>query len=133
MFFHNVCVFSTAIGSFFVEGHKALLCTEYRRGMQALAPLAAWREKISREEGSRKGARIAKVCTIHVWIVSVLFSALTSAHKNITFAASTLKQKSYAERKSQLSGSLRSVSAPSMVNYDKFMNSNWNLHLKSRS
>ena len=31
--------------------------------------------------------------------------------KNITFAASTLKQKSYAERKSQLSGSLRSVSA----------------------
>jgi len=40
-----------------------------------------------------------------------LFSALTPAHKNITFAASTLKQKSYAERKSQLSGSLRSVSA----------------------
>ena len=42
--------------------------------------------------------------------VNVLFSALTPAHKNITFAASTLKQKSYAERKSQLSGSLRSVS-----------------------
>ena len=44
-------------------------------------------------------------------IVNVLFSALTPAHKNITFAASTLKQKSYAERESQLSGSLRSVSA----------------------
>ena len=44
-------------------------------------------------------------------MVNVLFSALTPAHKNITFAASTLKQKSYAERKSQLSGSLRSVSA----------------------
>jgi len=43
--------------------------------------------------------------------VNVLFSALTPAHKNITFAASTLKQKSHAERKSQLSGSLRSVSA----------------------
>ena len=43
--------------------------------------------------------------------VNVLFSALTPTHKNITFAASTLKQKSYAERKSQLSGSLRSVSA----------------------
>ena len=43
--------------------------------------------------------------------VNVLFSALTPAHKNITFAASTLKQKSYAERKSQLSRSLRSVSA----------------------
>ena len=43
--------------------------------------------------------------------VNVLFSALTPVHKNITFAASTLKQKSYAERKSQLSGSLRSVSA----------------------
>ena len=43
--------------------------------------------------------------------VNVLFPALTPAHKNITFAASTLKQKSYAERKSQLSGSLRSVSA----------------------
>ena len=42
--------------------------------------------------------------------VNVLFSALTPAHKNITFAASTLKQKSYA-KKSQLSGSLRSVSA----------------------
>jgi hypothetical protein len=42
--------------------------------------------------------------------VNVLFSALTPAHKNITFAASTLKQKSYAE-KSQLSGSLQSVSA----------------------
>ena len=43
--------------------------------------------------------------------VNVLFSALTPTHKNITFVASTLKQKSYAERKSQLSGSLRSVSA----------------------
>ena len=43
--------------------------------------------------------------------VNLLFSALTQAHKNITFAASTLKRKSYAERKSQLSGSLRSVSA----------------------
>ena len=43
--------------------------------------------------------------------VNVLFSALIPAHENITFAASTLKQKSYAERKSQLSGSLRSVSA----------------------
>lgn len=43
--------------------------------------------------------------------VIVLFSSLTPAHKNINFAASTLKQKSYAERKSQLSGSLRSVSA----------------------
>lgn len=43
--------------------------------------------------------------------VNVLFSALTPAHKNITFAASTLKQKCFAERKSQLSGSLRSVSA----------------------
>ena len=42
--------------------------------------------------------------------VNVLFSALTPANKNITFAASTLKQKSYAERKNQLSGSLRSVS-----------------------
>lgn len=40
-------------------------------------------------------------------IVNVLFSALTPAHKNITFAVSTLKQKSYAERKSQLLGSLR--------------------------
>ena len=38
--------------------------------------------------------------------VNVLFSVLTPARKNITFAASTLKQKSYAERKS---------SAPSMV------------------
>ena len=44
-------------------------------------------------------------------IVNVLFSALTPAHKNITFAASTLKQKSYAKRKSQLLGSLQSVSA----------------------
>ena len=43
--------------------------------------------------------------------VIVLFSALTPAHKNITFAVSTLKQKSYAERKGQLSGSLRSASA----------------------
>ena len=43
--------------------------------------------------------------------VNVLFPALTLAHKNITFSASTLKQKSYAERNSQLSGSLRSVSA----------------------
>ena len=34
--------------------------------------------------------------------VNVLFSALTPAQKNITFAASTLKQESYAERKSQL-------------------------------
>ena len=32
--------------------------------------------------------------------VNVLFSALIPAHKNITFAASTLKQKSYAEKKS---------------------------------
>ena len=48
--------------------------------------------------------------------VNVLFSALTPANKNITFAASTLKQKSYAERKSQLSGGLQSVSA---VQWDK--------------
>lgn len=43
--------------------------------------------------------------------VNVLFSVLTPARKNITFAASTLKQRSYAESKGQLSGSLRSVSA----------------------
>ena len=43
--------------------------------------------------------------------VNVLFPALTPAHKNIIFAASTLKQRSYAESKGQLSGSLRSVSA----------------------
>ena len=36
---------------------------------------------------------------------------MMSSKVNVLFAASTLKQKSYAERKSQLSGSLRSVSA----------------------
>jgi hypothetical protein len=73
-------------------------------GLSAFSGLA--RKKSRGNKVSRKGARIEKVCTI----VNVLFSALTSAHKNITFAVSTLKQKSYAERKSQLSGSLRSVS-----------------------
>ena len=56
-------------------------------------------------------------------IVNVLFSALTPAHKNITFAASTLKQKSYAERKKSIirksticiSCAVRLRIAPSMV------------------
>jgi len=75
--------------------------------------------------------------------VNVLFSALTPAHKNITFAASTLKLKSYAERKSQEVYDLYQLCSETKdlkeffseygVNYDKFMNSNWNLHLMSRS
>jgi hypothetical protein len=54
---------------------------------------------------------LSELSKSHNISVNVLFSALTPAHKIITFAASTLKQKYYAERKSQLSGSLRSVSA----------------------
>ena len=77
--------------------------------------------------------------------VNVLFSALTPAHKNITFAASTLKQKSYAERKVNYqeiydlyqlcseTKDLKEFCSEYGVNYDKFMNSNWNLRLKSRS
>ena len=45
--------------------------------------------------------------TIIVYIADIL----RTMRLGKTFAASTLKQKSYAERKSQLSGSLRSVSA----------------------
>ena len=55
---------------------------------------------------------LSKHYDVHdIYLVNVLFSALTPAHKNITFAASNKKKKSYAERESQLSGSLRSVSA----------------------
>ena len=54
-------VFSKAVGTFFEGGHEALPSTGYRRSMHALAPFAAWREKISREKrGSRKGAENAK-------------------------------------------------------------------------
>lgn len=77
------------------------------QGYAGLSAFSGLARKSRGNKVSRKGARIEKVCTI----VNVLFSALTPAHKNITFAASTLKQKSYSERKSQLSGSLRSVSA----------------------
>ena len=37
-------------------------------GRKCLAPLAARRENKTREKGSRKGAEIAKECTIHAWI-----------------------------------------------------------------
>ena len=43
-------------------------------------------------------------------VVNVLYSALTRVHNDITFAASTLNNKSYAKRKSKLRRSVRPVS-----------------------
>ena len=77
--------------------------------------------------------------------VNVLFSALTPAHKNITFAASTLKRKVMQKEKVNYqevydlyqlcseTKDLKEFFSEYSVNYDKFMNSNWNLHLMSRS
>lgn len=73
-----------------------------------------------------------------------LIFALSPAHKNITFAASTLKQKSYAKKVNyhavydlyQLCSEtkdLKEFCSKYCINYYKFMNSNWNLHLKFRS
>ena len=55
------------LGHFLREGMKpspapSTLFAKAAQGIQILATLAAWREKTSREEGSRKGAKGAKEC-----------------------------------------------------------------------
>ena len=67
---------SQRLGHFLWKGMKPFpalgtLFAKAAQGIQVFATFAAWREKISREEGSRKGAEIAKKCTIHVRICTL--------------------------------------------------------------